>query len=244
MASNSSRADEIADELRREILTDRYRAGERLPSERDLAERFGTSRGAIREAVKKLEQLGIATVQPGGARVLPIAQASLDVVSHLLDLSSPPDPEIVKQVLEVGGGILALTARLAAEYASDEQLAGILEHVSRIQTAGEDRTQVREAILGLGPAMIEASGNMVLVLVNRGLQTQIISRLESHAVVPKHDMKAVRKMARDLTRAFESREPSDCAEAMHRLFRELHESVVRALNEAHAELNAPTEQIG
>ena len=54
-----TRHEEISDALARDILRGRYRVGERLPSERDLAARFGANRGAAREAVKKLEQMGI-----------------------------------------------------------------------------------------------------------------------------------------------------------------------------------------
>jgi GntR family transcriptional repressor for pyruvate dehydrogenase complex len=244
MATSSSRADEIADALRKEILTGRYRAGERLPSERDLAERFGSSRGATREAVKKLEQLGIACVQPGGARVLPLAEASLDVVGHLLDLTSPPDPDVVQQVLEVGGGILALTARLAAGRATDEQLADILEQIRKIGSAGSDDARIREAILGLGPVLVEASGNMVLTLVHRGLRTQVIARLDSQEVHPTHDPQVLREMSTELAHAFEARDPARCDEAIHELFRELREPVIHALRKAHAELNAPKELAG
>ena len=73
-ATGPSRTQEISDVLRDEILRGQYRAGERLPSERDVASRFGTSRGTVREAFKKLEQLGVATIQPGGARAVPIEE--------------------------------------------------------------------------------------------------------------------------------------------------------------------------
>ena len=68
----TSKADEITTTLRTEILRGQYRPGERLPSERDLAARFEANRGPVREAIKKLEQLGIAEVKPGGVRVVPI----------------------------------------------------------------------------------------------------------------------------------------------------------------------------
>ena len=61
--------DQIAGSLIQDILSGRYRVSERLPSERDLATRFDANRGAVREAMKKLEQIGLAQVQPGGARV-------------------------------------------------------------------------------------------------------------------------------------------------------------------------------
>ena len=70
MSTAPSKAEEIIAVLRSEILRGQYRPGERLPSERDLAARFESNRGVIREAIKKLEQLGIVAVAPGGVRVL------------------------------------------------------------------------------------------------------------------------------------------------------------------------------
>ena len=114
-------AERIAAELRDEILRGRYQSGDRLPSERDLAEHFGAHRGAIREALKKLEQLGIAEIKPGGVRAAPIETASLDIVPHLIELDPPHNAELFGQVLEMFGGVLSLAARLAAERASDSQ---------------------------------------------------------------------------------------------------------------------------
>ncbi len=59
-----SKHEEIADSLTHDILVGQYRTGERLPSERDLAVRFVANRGAVREAMKKLEQLGLADIRP------------------------------------------------------------------------------------------------------------------------------------------------------------------------------------
>ena len=69
--SGNTRTEDITRELRDEVLRGQYRPGERLPSERDLAARFGTTRDVARIALKKLEQLGVAAVEPGGARVQP-----------------------------------------------------------------------------------------------------------------------------------------------------------------------------
>ena len=83
--------DQIAASLIKDILSGHYRVDERLPSERDLAVRFDANRGAVREAMKKLEQLSIAEVKPGGARVLDRARA-LGVSPQLAAslLASPP----------------------------------------------------------------------------------------------------------------------------------------------------------
>ena len=113
-------SEQISAELRDEILRGRYRPGERLPSERDLAQRFEVHRGAVREALKKLEQLGLAKIEAGGARVNPLEEASLDVVRHMLTLSDSPDPRVVYEVFEATSGVMALGVRLCLERASAE----------------------------------------------------------------------------------------------------------------------------
>ena len=101
MSSANSVSADIADRLRREILTGQYRAGERLPSERDLSARFSVSRGAIREALSQLDQQGIIEIQPGGVRVKPLERARLAILGPLLALNEVPDPELVDQFLEI-----------------------------------------------------------------------------------------------------------------------------------------------
>ena len=95
----SAKHNQIANHLITDILDGNYRVGERLPSERDLASRFQANRGAVREAMKTLQQIGLADIQPGGARVKQRNQASLDVIGHILNRGELPDREVVDQIL-------------------------------------------------------------------------------------------------------------------------------------------------
>lgn len=96
MPSNTTISHEIADTLRDEILGQRYQSGDRFPSERDLAARFDASRGAVREGLAQLEQLGLTRTQPGDARVQSANVASLEVLlGPLLALDDHPDPLLV-----------------------------------------------------------------------------------------------------------------------------------------------------
>ena len=60
----SAKHNQIANHLIADILEGSYRVGEQLPSERDLAARFKTNRGAVREAMKTLQQIGLADINP------------------------------------------------------------------------------------------------------------------------------------------------------------------------------------
>lgn len=57
--------DEIIETLRQDIVTRRLPHGERLPSEKDLSDRFGVSQPTVREAIRALETLGLVEVFHG-----------------------------------------------------------------------------------------------------------------------------------------------------------------------------------
>ncbi|RLB00563.1 MAG: FadR family transcriptional regulator, partial [Deltaproteobacteria bacterium] len=57
--------EEIAEVLKKAILSGDYRVGDKLPSEMELAERFGVSRLVIREAIRYLELSGLIEVRQG-----------------------------------------------------------------------------------------------------------------------------------------------------------------------------------
>ncbi len=122
-------------EVERRLL-ERIRSGEiapgaQLPSERELMETFGVGRPAVREALQSLERSGIVEIAHGErARVLlPTADSLIGQIGsgtrHLLSMQ-PDTLEHLKDArlfLEVG------MARLAAERASDDDLARLRQRI-------------------------------------------------------------------------------------------------------------------
>jgi len=176
---SQSQDSSIAASLRDDILRGQYRCGERLPSERDLAERFGVHRSTVREAVRRLEQLGVAEVRPGGARVRPIEEASLDIVEHLLALDDSPNPEFVEQALEALGGILAMAARLGVAQATPEERASMLALVDEMRTGTRSAADQWELISELGDGFARASGNIVVRLIRHGIRVSFADQLRA-----------------------------------------------------------------
>ena len=177
-----ARAQDIAAHLRDEILLGQYRQGERLPSERDLAARFQVNRGAIREAIKILAQLGIVKVQPGGVRILGIHDASLDVLGPLLDLGDRGPENLTSDLISVFGALLALSARLALQTASKAQEQRLLEILTESPSAGDlpddNNAAEREKLAQFAEALTDINNNLVLRLIGNGLRTQMVGRLE------------------------------------------------------------------
>ncbi len=58
----------LADSIATEIEAGKYKLGDRLPTERELAEQFGVSRATVRSALRELQQLGLVSRRCVGAR--------------------------------------------------------------------------------------------------------------------------------------------------------------------------------
>ena len=56
---------QIVEQIEQSIVAGELKPGDQLPAERDLAQRFGVSRTAVREAVKALREKGLVEAYPG-----------------------------------------------------------------------------------------------------------------------------------------------------------------------------------
>ena len=212
-----SRTEEITRTLRDDILRGQYRAGERVPSERDLAVRFATSRGTVREALKKLEQLGIASIQPGGARVIPVQECTLDVLGPLLELNEIPDAELMEQALEIGALLIGYAAETAVERGDSSELARVVAIIDEIlATEPEDLGKMRVP-RRLGRAFAQASGNLVLLLIINGLRTQIPDPRRTLGGPPRLDPKSLKRIAAELKAAVINRDGTSAGSSMREL---------------------------
>lgn len=217
MPRQLSRAEEITRALRDDILRGQYRAGERVPSERDLAARFATSRGTVREALKKLEQLGIASIQPGGARVIPVQECTLDVLGPLLELNEVPDAALMEQVLDVGSILIGYAAETAVERGEPAALARVEAIIDDILDATPEEIAKMRVPRRLGRAFAQASGNLVLLLIVNGLRTQLPDPRRVFGGPPKLDPRSLKRITADLKAAVNHRDGSSTASSMREL---------------------------
>lgn len=169
--------EEIADALTEEILSRRFRPGERLPSERDLAARFDANRGAVREAMKKIAQLGLASIQPGGARVEPLQNASLDVIGHMLRRTNIPEPALVVEVMEVVSTLIKVAADGVLRTATSAQIDTIRELIRPLTHDGLDENAHTVARMELMRVIMLTSEHLICQLIARSLFEQLIPNL-------------------------------------------------------------------
>lgn len=214
MSTPPSRAEEIITVLRSEILRGQYRPGERLPSERDLAARFESNRGAIREAIKKLEQLGIVAVAPGGVRVLPVEEATLEVLGYLLELGEIQKPELISQVLDVLAVMTSLSARSAVVEANDENIIDMVQLVDQLVNTIGDEERHTEVWIQFSDKMMSIHRNLVLRLVGNGLRTQFMGSTMNLGFEPHIDLSAAKQQLIRLRDSIKSRDEVNVRDAV------------------------------
>lgn len=149
-------SDEVLARLVDEILSGRLAPGDALPAERELAERFGVNRHAVREALKGVRQAGLVHIAQGGkTRVLDWRRnAGLDVLSALAGTGAVPPLRLLRDVTEMRRSVAADAARLCAQRATDEQRRGIVELAAGYPDGGFD------ADVEFWSAVIDGSANL------------------------------------------------------------------------------------
>lgn len=229
MPSSNTISHEIAYALRDEILRQRYQSGDRFPSERDLAARFDASRGAVREALSQLEQLGLIRTQPGGARVQSLNAASLAILGPLLELDGHPDPLLVDQFLQTFGVLAALTAKSAVNAASPGQLIQLKKLVVDLQHQANDYEGMQPPWRELLEAMSAISDNLVVRLISNDLKAQFVGQMLKLGFRPDLKKGSRDRLVTTLRVSLNEQDGERASQAMQDHFEEFREAVGEAI---------------
>jgi GntR family transcriptional repressor for pyruvate dehydrogenase complex len=204
--------EQIVQQVEDSILKGQLKPGDQLPAERELAQRFGVSRTAVREAVKTLREKGLVEAYSGRGTFVTngTSQAirqSLDLMirinkqegsAHLAELRLVLEPEI---------------AGLAAERIEEQLLATMREAVVVMDRNLRDPDGYVEADLDFHLALAEAAGNpLILSLLDSivGLLREQRSRIFNVARGPERGQFHHKR----ILAAVESRDSEAAREAM------------------------------
>jgi DNA-binding FadR family transcriptional regulator len=154
------------------VLSGRYAPGEKLPGQRALADDLGVTMTALREALKRLEQMGLIDVRHGDAmRVTdPSQRGSLDVLAPLLFRSGGVDASVLADVLEARTLMLGELAALAAQRRSGAQAARLRELAAAVAVAPDP--QAAQGVDWVwANELASAADNLVFVLVLNAIRS-------------------------------------------------------------------------
>ncbi|MDR2113745.1 MAG: FadR family transcriptional regulator [Bifidobacteriaceae bacterium] len=151
--------DQVAEDMRAQIVTGAWPVGERIPTESELAAWAGTGRNTVREAVQALVHAGLLERRQGsGTYVLATSELPAVLERHLAAASQ-------RDVLEVRQALEILAASLAAQRRTPQQvedLKALLAQRVEAISSGDLEAMVQSDVR-LHRYIAEVSGNPVLL---------------------------------------------------------------------------------
>jgi GntR family transcriptional repressor for pyruvate dehydrogenase complex len=151
----------IANQLLSYLLDGDLKPGDRMPSERRLAESMAVGRGAVREAIKALALLGLVEIRPGSGTFLKRA-ADSGVLSDSIEWGLLLGVQRLRDLIEARGYLEVLLAGLAAERRRESDCESLGEALEKMQQAGHDNVRFTDADLEFHTRIWVAADNSSL----------------------------------------------------------------------------------
>lgn len=212
---------QIIAQIKALINNKNYEPGDKLPSERMLAEKFEVTRSNIRDSIQTLEFYGLVkSIPQSGTFVADIGITALNgMIDDILNLPSPSFKELVEAriFLELKGVKLAALRRTEDDLIHLENaLAAYSDKVIR----GEDAVQ-EDLLFHL--AIAKASGNPTLNTFMLKITPEIITNFEKHHVCDKDTAFKGIQEHKDILDAIRSMDTAEAKNAMKKHFKILYQ---------------------
>ncbi|WP_293752437.1 GntR family transcriptional regulator [uncultured Paraglaciecola sp.] len=207
-------SDDIMEQLESMILDGRLLAGQKLLSERTLAEQFAVSRPSVREAIQKLEAKNLVERKQGGGTFVKPRLNELITDPLLLLLSDKPEMQF--DLLEFRHALEGMAAYYAALRGQPEDYQALESALDALPTDSTDKSQEAAALVNFYLTMAKAAHNMVLQHVMRSLQSMLQDNIQRNLeVLAKHADAAqnIKRQRRNIVQAILAGDPEQARKA-------------------------------
>lgn len=204
--------DQVVKQIRELIESGELRPGDRLPSERTLADRLGVSRPSVRTGLRILSAMGVLQSRHGSGTFMssgPPAESQLLPLLAALHGFSPDAMFEARRILEVS------LAGLAAERATDEHLALMAEAVADTYASLNDPKSYLVYDMQFHRAVALASGNPIVATL-MDMVTAALYEMKVQSIQHATHMEESAAMHRKIYQAIRARKPDAAREAMRR----------------------------
>ncbi|MCA0243304.1 MAG: FCD domain-containing protein [Proteobacteria bacterium] len=163
--------EEVSAQIRRRVIHGQLRAGDRLPSERDLALKLGVSRNTVREALRGLEMAGVLRSMKGTAGgacvVAPDGQLVSTALQDMFQLGSVTPAQLTEARLLITENVV----RLACERLDEAALQALEDNVKASRQASDagDLAARSRINMEFHKLLAAQTGNPVFVAIMNGL---------------------------------------------------------------------------
>lgn len=183
ISQQGSLSDRIVDQVEQLIRNESLKPGDRLPSEREMAQLLGVSRPSLREAVRILEARGRLAVRHGLGVFVQAPRSERELRAALGEIElTLNELYAMREVLEVPA------AGWAADGIDAEQLRDVRTKLDTLNSAGEaatiDYDELRRLDADFHLAIAVAAGNRFLRQTSGVLHDMVVSGMETTLLIP------------------------------------------------------------
>jgi GntR family transcriptional regulator, transcriptional repressor for pyruvate dehydrogenase complex len=214
--------EEVARQLERIILK-KLHPGDKLPSERELAESLGVSRSSIRDAIRSLELMGLVEPRQGAGTV--VREISADVLMNPLTNVLRHKLELVGEFIDFRKMLEPPLAARAASHASDDEIQEMEEILRRQETKLRSGDLAIEEDSEFHYSIAMASGNSVVLKVLDVIMDLLRDTRERSLQLEGRPQKSLAGHRRILA-AIKRRDPEAAKAAMRRHIEDVEEIVL------------------
>jgi DNA-binding FadR family transcriptional regulator len=154
-----TRGQEVLERLRADLNGEEFKQGDRIPTERELMVRYSAGRNTVREAVQSLVALGRLEVKAGYGTTVTGSDGRAALAQSLGEVDM--DESALQEMLDFRLLFEAETASLAAQIATDTELAEIRKSLAGYQDAVRRNEDVFEKDFAFHRAIAVASHNSI-----------------------------------------------------------------------------------
>ncbi len=158
--NRQSLSDDLAQRITGLIRAGDFSAGDRLPTISHMARRFGVGSPTLREALKKLETVGLVDIRHGSGVYVANTDNTLVISNPVFDGTA--SKKLLVDLIEARIPIEMKSAALAAEHATGAELAELAALLKRASEHLSDDAVLNQANLAFHRQIARASGNTVL----------------------------------------------------------------------------------
>ncbi len=153
--------EEIVGQIQKKIISGELPVGDRLPAERELAATFDVNRSTVREAIKKLEFLGLVEIHHGDGIYIKnyLESGNLELLRTLLYMDHGIDITILTNLLEIRRMLSPEMAAHAVEYCTEKHIAELEAIIADVNDS------MLEKDLKVNHLVAKASNNLLYVFI-------------------------------------------------------------------------------
>jgi GntR family transcriptional repressor for pyruvate dehydrogenase complex len=180
-AAKSSRLfEDISRQIGEQIQSGQLKVGEKLPNERDLAERFSVSRHAVREALRSLESLGQLELKKGATGGAFVAQSNArpftKIMRGMFDVGGITLEELTQARMAIEAAVIEITCQ-TIDAAGLKALKQNIECAER-ETLAENLPVKTQLNVQFHILLAEQTGNPILIMMMKSLMSLLLDFID------------------------------------------------------------------